>query len=73
MNTTYANASFTLQVHGCLLCHSRMTEIGAYSLLLVFQVLTGSKLQATRGLLAAHSLLLPRSVNNQNVGDMRVF
>lgn len=62
INITYSDVPFSLPVFGCLFCHL-MIKIGAFSSLLVVQVQAGSKLEATWGVLAAHGLLLPRSVN----------
>lgn len=47
INITYADILFPLPVYGCLLCHSSMIKIGAFSSLLALQVQVGSKLQAT--------------------------
>lgn len=47
INITYADILFPLPVNGCLLCHSNMIKIGAFSSLLALQVQAGGKLQAT--------------------------
>lgn len=51
----------------------KMIKIGAFNSLLALQGQAGSKLQATRGVQAAHGFLLPQSVNNQSMGDERIF
>lgn len=45
----------------------KMIKIGAFNSLLALQGQAGSKLQATRGVQAAHGFLLPQSVNNQSM------